>query len=218
MKDQINLSPAPSFVISNDVEQLEDIQRADINISIWERPVNPEMNQWLEQFKESDFKSFNLHTTSQTFKGDFENALINYQNSSPLGFQSLLEDADMLLQAFAKITQKTNFRIYWAIVRNGMCRRFHTDANTLRLLCTYMGPGTQWVKPDNIDYDIPHCKGNEMIINEDEIQQTKPFDVVILKGALHAERDTPPILHRSPPIESETEKRILFRIDVLEEE
>lgn len=215
MKSQIELSP--SFLISDQISTLREIKKESINISIWERQVNPEINQWIQPFLASDFRPCNIHTTTQTFKMDLEKALVDYQNLYPKGFQQMLSDADMLLQEFSKITQKTTFSVFWAIVKNGMCRRFHTDVNTLRLLCSYAGPGTQWVKPDNINLDLTHrAKANEMIIHEDEIQQAKPFDVVILKGALQANPETPPILHRSPPVDSESEKRLLFRVDVLE--
>ncbi|MEO1652562.1 MAG: DUF1826 domain-containing protein, partial [Bacteroidota bacterium] len=133
----------------------------------------------------------------------------------PAGFDLLLQDIKELLEAFADISQETDFSIYWAIVENGMCRRFHTDANTFRLLCTYAGPGTQWVKPENINQDRAHCPGNEMIIDMQKIEQTKPFEVVILKGALQ-KHCSQPLLHRSPPLDNEGEKRLLLRIDISE--
>ena len=214
MKEQVSTSLP--FIISNELTHLRKIQETGINISICERQVVPEINSWIDQFIDCDFQKITLNTTPESFKKDFEQALSVYQSLHPVGFQLLLDDIDMLLKEFASISQTTDFKVYWAIVNDGMCRRFHTDANKLRLLCTYKGPGTEWVKPDNINFDLPHCSGNEMIINDQEIQQTKPYDVVILKGALHEHREAPLILHRSPPLENQETKRLLLRIDMSE--
>ncbi len=214
MKAQIESSP--SFAISSDREQLREILQTNVSIAIWKRPVIPDIQQWIRQFIASDFQKSTFNTSIRNFKQDFEQALGDYQALHPVGFEMLSEDVGGLLAQFSAITQKTNFRIFWAIVDNGMCRRFHTDVNVLRLLCTYEGPGTQWVKPENINHDLSHSKGNEMIINPDEIQQARPFDVVILKGALH-EHKTTLVLHRSPPLEQAGEKRVLFRIDLAED-
>ena len=214
MKEQVDI-PQP-FITSQELKHLKKIQETGINITICERQEVSQMNTWIDQFIETDFQKVTLNTTTQDFKKDFVQALSKYQSLDHVGFQMLLDDVNILLKEFASISQSTEFKVYWAIVRDGMCRRFHTDANKLRLLCTYKGPGTEWVKPDNINFDLPHCSGNEMIINEHEIQQTKPYDVVILKGALHEHRDAPLILHRSPSLENQDTKRLLLRIDMSE--
>ena len=45
-----------------------------------------------------------------------------------------------------------------------MCRRFHTDVNELRLLCTYSGPATLWLPEAAADRDAHHTgENNEQI-------------------------------------------------------
>ena len=82
-----------------------------------------------------------------------------------------------------------------------MCRKFHSDYNQLRLICTYVGSGTLWL-PDDTEKDI--------ILGQD-IQQIKTGHIAILKGKLYP--NAKPVFHRSPEIETFNEKRILLRID-----
>ena len=95
-----------------------------------------------------------------------------------------------------------------------MCRRFHTDINSLRLLCTYVGQGTLWVPDEMVNHKAFLNKGGneEIVTDESQIQHAGTGDVIILKGALYPEAN--PIVHRSPAIEGNGESRLLLRIDV----
>ena len=126
---------------------------------------------------------------------------------------ALYEDIRQLLNLFEKITKASSFRLLLATIKTNMCRKFHTDINNLRLLCTYIGPGTLWVPDDAIDAESLRSR-KDPLIDEQKIQQVRTGDAVILKGALHPQGN--PILHRSPSIEKSGEERILLRIDTNE--
>ena len=68
------------------------------------------------------------------------------------------------------------------VIETDACRRFHADFVTLRLLSSYVGPGTQW------------CRANAA----DAICEVPTGAVGVFKGRLLL--DPPTILHRSPPI------------------
>ena len=61
-----------------------------------------------------------------------------------------------------------------------MCRKFHTDINDLRLLCTYFGPGTLWIK----DNDFISKKNNALDFkcDKENIQQVETGDISMLKA------------------------------------
>jgi len=126
---------------------------------------------------------------------------------------ALLEDISETLRLFVRITQASSFRLMLTTVSTNMCSRFHTDINDLRLLCTYIGPGTLWLPDEAIDHKASRTRSNnqELVIDEQQIQQVSAGDIVILKGALFPEAK--PILHQSPAIEQIGGKRLLLRID-----
>ncbi len=95
-----------------------------------------------------------------------------------------------------------------------MCQRFHTDFNYLRLLCTYKGPATLWLPEKGADR-MAHYSGkdNDSIVkNSDLIQQANTGDVLVLKGGMYPNAKA--IIHRSPPIQTQGQKRLLLRIDM----
>lgn len=140
----------------------------------------------------------------------------DYFNSNLSECASFFEDVSELVKLFERATQASSFRLLLTTVSTNMCRKFHTDVNDLRLLCTYIGPGTLWLPDEAIDYKALQTGRNnqEIVVDERRIQQVRTGDVVILKGALYPEAN--PVLHCSPAIEGKGEKRLLLRIDTNE--
>ncbi len=204
----IQISPPYSnALICNDDEALQDIHLKSKNIAIYQRDMAP-LNKELIQIAERPIECRASGTANEILS-----VLTNYFNNNLPECSSLLEDASGLLRLFEKVTQASSFRLLLATINNNMCRKFHTDLNGLRLLCTYIGPGTLWLPDEVVDHNALQAMGNdlEMIVDGQQIQQVPTGDVVLLKGALYPEAN--PILHRSPAIEKSRQKRLLLRID-----
>lgn len=147
---------------------------------------------------------------------EIEKELINYFNDNFPTVNLLLKDIRYLLNEFQNVTSAPSYRILLATVSSNMCKKFHTDINRLRMLCTYCGPGTMWLPDEHVSQNVlrsTHSNQDE-ITDEVHIQQVQTGDVIILKGALFPDAD--PILHRSPSIEESGLKRLLLRIDINE--
>ena len=85
----------------------------------------------------------------------------------------------------------------------------------LRLFTTYHGKGTEWIPEEAVDRSALGQTNKEIVKDQSKVQQLETFDVGILKGA-HSESKRPikGIVHRSPEIEREGEKRVILRIDL----
>lgn len=109
----------------------------------------------------------------------------------------LARDIELLVRRHAALTGEDRLRLKLEVIETDACRRFHADYVTLRMLCTYVGPGTQWcrtVAPDAI------CE--------------VPTDAVgVFKGRVLL--DPPTVLHRSPPIVATGRRRLMLTIDPL---
>lgn len=125
------------------------------------------------------------------------------------------KDITSLLKLFKEITQAKNFRISLKTLKTNMCSRFHTDINKLRLLCTYSGPGTLWLKEENIDRKALNSfeDNSRIVLDRAKIQQARTGAVVLLKGARYHKKESHPAVHCSPTIEDSKGKRLLLRID-----
>lgn len=193
--------------IGNKSEVLQDIHLASRNIAIYQRDVDAlkkDLNLLIDEAVECRASG-----TVVEILADLE----AYFDSLPGKCPMLLKDISEILDLFEMTSKAPSFRLLLTTVNTNMCRKFHTDMNDLRLLCTYIGPGTLWIPDEAIDQEA--LKGKEknedLIIDLKQIQQVFTGDVVILKGALYPEAN--PILHRSPTIEENGEKRLLLRID-----
>ena len=185
----------------------EQIHAKEKNIAILQRNIDALQEEltWLAS-----------QTIECRASGTFEEIAKNlsaFKESLDFSCDLFFKDAFSLLEAFAKTTQASHFRLLLATVESSMCRKLHTDVNDLRLLCTYIGPGTVWVPDEAINQEALQARksNEEIVLDEKLIQQAATGDVVILKGALYP--DAQPILHRSPVLEQPGSRRLLLRID-----
>ena len=186
---------------------LDSIHKKEVNIAIYERDVSA-LEKEIDGLIERDFEL--------RLSGDIKNLTDTISLEEELTeCPQLRSDILALLEQFEKVTSASDFRLYLATIKSNMCRKFHTDINDLRMLCTYRGPGTLWLTEDNINRESEDCCDDDdcLVIEKSKIQQTKEGSVVILKGALYPKEGTSPILHRSPTIEEGGIRRLMLRID-----
>ena len=198
--------------IGEEAQILRDIHQQAINIAVYQRDTNlPKAK--LDRLVEQDIEcrsSGSIEEVSAALNTYFANELPEQQ--------ALLADVLEQLALFSQVANISSFRLLLATVSTNMCRRFHTDINSLRMLCTYAGPGTLWLPNEAVNQQA-YRKGSgnvDIVLNQDLIQQANAGDVVILKGALYP--DANPVVHRSPTIENTGSKRLLLRIDSNETE
>ena len=116
----------------------------------------------------------------------------------------LVDDIAALADIFAGLTQARWLRLRLDVVTTNACRRFHVDAVTVRLLCTYRGTGTQYG------------------VSTDGAEPRRIFTVptgapILLRGTLWPEHPRSGLLHRSPPIEGTGETRAVLVLDPVDD-
>lgn len=199
-----------NWVIGNCSTSLQQIHQKDMNIAIYNREID---------FLSKEIAQLLATKIELRASGNTENILSSIKeellNQNAL---LLLKDIEQQLLLFSQLTKATSFRLLLATVNTNMCRKFHTDINDLRLLCTYSGPGTLWLTEDNVNRNaLDTCRDNECIVlDENKVQQAPTGAIVILKGAIYPQDGTAAVVHRSPTIEESGQKRLLLRIDTNE--
>lgn len=107
------------------------------------------------------------------------------------------------------IARAPNVRIRLEKLAYRACPKFHVDAVPMRLLCTYLGPGTEWTNA-NTAYSINFGEDAD----EELIHHVPPEAIVIYGGAKTAYGLTP-LWHRSPDVAS-GHVRLLLCIDLID--
>ena len=114
----------------------------------------------------------------------------------------LIDDIAALSDIFADLVKAPYVRVRLAVVTNNACRRFHTDAVTARLICTYRGIGTQYGTSSNENdptriFAVPTCAP------------------IVLRGTLWPVKPASGFAHRSPPIEGSGQTRLVLVLDAV---
>jgi len=99
------------------------------------------------------------------------------------------------------------------VITGTSCPRFHVDQSQLRLLCTYRGPGTEWLGHAQVDrralYDH---QPNDRILRTGNPERLDTCWVGLLKGERYPGNQGCGQVHRSPPAAGMA--RLLFCLDV----
>lgn len=112
----------------------------------------------------------------------------------------LQQDIVSLADMFADLMGADFLRLRLDVVTTNACRKFHIDAITGRLVCTYRGTGTQYGV--SADGDDP-----KRVVT---VQTGVP---ILLRGTLWPAEPASGLLHRSPPIEGTGETRLVLVLD-----
>ena len=116
----------------------------------------------------------------------------------------LIEDASALATIFASVMNTAYIRLRFDVINTNACRKFHIDAVTARLVCTYRGTGTQYgLSEDGHD--------------PEQIMTVPTGSPIILRGTRWPEAPLSGLLHRSPPIADTGETRLLLVLDPIED-
>ncbi|TQS70759.1 DUF1826 domain-containing protein [Rhodobacteraceae bacterium] len=112
----------------------------------------------------------------------------------------LIEDVSALAAIFADVMTCAYLQLRLDVIQTNACRRFHVDAVTARLICTYRGAGTQvgiFGTGDDPTTALSVPTGSP----------------IVLRGTRWPETPLSGLLHRSPPIAGTGETRLLLVLD-----
>ena len=124
-----------------------------------------------------------------------------------------VDDMMELCKFFQNITESKMINVKLQVVKDNMCRLFHEDNNHQRLLCTYLGSGTEWVEDAFINRKrLGKGNNRRVILDWDKVQHAENFEVIVLRGKLFGGLKKGAV-HRSPPLKSPSDYRVLLKID-----
>ncbi|HET9511917.1 MAG TPA: DUF1826 domain-containing protein [Sphingomonas sp.] len=125
---------------------------------------------------------------------------------APMYAAPIAADIARLGRCVARIADCTSVDIRLEVVETDACRKFHADYVGVRLICTYVGAGTQWLTNDDAARLRRGVDAADLAI-----RALATGDVAIFKGRLWSEDAA--IVHRSPPIAGTGARRLVLVID-----
>ncbi len=181
-------------------EGLSAIHRPDYAATIWRRNSIPSFQSWIDALEPDCLPKARVVLPASKVRDEVIQICDACGTPDCPEREILADDASALAALFNDIMPSSNLQLRFDVITTNACRKFHIDAVTARLVCTYRGTGTQ--------YGISH----------DGEDPKRVFTVptgspMLLRGTLWPEEPKSGLLHRSPPIEGTSETRLLLVLD-----
>ena len=177
---------------------------AEVQVCAWQRPANSHLASWLAALDE--FAGANIW---EILEPDQQPQL---KSLPPSRERSLLAD-DLALQgtALCDLLGCPAYGLRMVRTREAMCPGWHVDQVSLRVVCTYLGPGTQWLADQSTD----RGKLRDRRTQSADFVCAAAGDVVLLKGARWPENEQLGAIHRSPEVPAVTGLLAVATLDPL---
>jgi hypothetical protein len=138
------------------------------------------------------------------------------------GRQALVNDIAFIVALYGDLLGCQRVVMRLEVIRRAMCPRFHVDRTDIRLLCTYRGPGTEWLESEAAERRrLGHGAGglddehSGLIRSKAGVGQVAAFAIALLKGELWQGNDHRGAIHRSPAVPEANAPRVLLALDAV---
>ena len=126
------------------------------------------------------------------------------------GYEGFIADVGWLVSAYACLLGAKRIGLRLRALDKAMCPRFHVDHVPVRLITTYAGPGSQWLKEGMIERRRLATEPTE----NSQIEHINVGEVALLKGEKWQGNEGFGLIHRSPAM-ADGERRLILTLDWL---
>jgi len=190
--------------VADCVRDLDVIARPGVAAALWQRRVDPGWQAWINGLAPETLPQLRVILHPGRVRDAVSDACDVAGLDASAARDWLIEDIAALADRFAGLMRARFLRLRLDVIETDACRRFHIDAVTARLICTYRGTGTQY--GISVDGEVPR-----------RVFTTPTGVPLVLRGTLWPGNPPSGLLHRSPPIEGSGETRLLLVLDPVDD-
>jgi hypothetical protein len=175
----------------------ERIFDEDIALCIWNRMPDEILSAYLQRTASTG--NWERMACVDACEPHFEELLCGFEES--VGKIRLVTELAGLVDLFETLTDAQSVGIRMAATRHRECPRFHVDRVGLRLLCTWMGEGTEWLAHEDVIRErLGHQSGGRGEVKRPgaPVHHMEPFAVGVFKGEAWPGNAGRGAVHRSP--------------------
>ncbi|MEM6486455.1 MAG: DUF1826 domain-containing protein [Pseudomonadota bacterium] len=169
--------------------------------AIWHRDLQPQFQSWMDALKPHQLPTSRT-TLRPTSAREAILQMCGVSGTPECNERSyLIDDITVMIELFADLMSTPFVSLRLEAVDSNACRKFHIDAVTARLICTYRGAGTQY--GFTVDDQPPKTFAS--------VPTGSP---ILSRGTRWPETPQSGLRHRSPPIEGTGATRFVMVLDV----
>lgn len=183
-------------------ENLNILAKPGCAAAIWQRQPLPAFQTWIDGVDPKNLLTARVILKPQSVRSVLSGLCDSSLMPDGPHRQCLIEDIAALSHLFCDLMDAPYVRLRLSRITANACSKFHIDAVTVRLVCTYRGTGIQ--------YCISHDGGEPK-----RIFTVPTGSPILLRGTLCPEEPLSGLLHRSPPIEGSGETRLVLVLDLI---
>ncbi|MBA1275476.1 DUF1826 domain-containing protein [Stutzerimonas azotifigens] len=183
-----------------------------VNLAVWQRSLSPELRAFCQAV------AGNAAPLAESLvldvAGETSSTLASFATAyrSLDGYSAFVDDVTWLTDAFACLVDARRVGIRLRLLDKAMCPRFHVDHVPLRLITTYAGTGSHWLREEAMPRQRLGDPAAEPI-EPRMIEQLRTGAVALFKGEKWQGNEGAGIVHRSPP--SDGRRRLILTLDWL---
>ncbi|MEX5492805.1 DUF1826 domain-containing protein [Pseudomonas asgharzadehiana] len=191
---------------------LSDILEDGVNLALWQRqlPLHiAEFGALLVALNEPLADSMVIELISEDAAPNLQGLASSCRDLD--GYEGFIADVAWLVSAFACLLGAKRIGVRLRLLDKAMCPRFHVDHVPVRLITTYAGIGSQWLREGVMDrrtLSQPDAEPSE------RIEQIQCGEVALLKGTKWHGNENHGLIHRSPALKAD-ERRLILTLDWL---
>lgn len=184
------------------LEDLASIRQPGRAAVFWHRQVPAAFTHWIGNLTAEQLPSIRMELRPEDVSATLEEVFKDAALDDGTPRQWLMRDISAMATAFAGQMGASYLRLRLDVVTGNACWKFHIDAVTARLICTYRGAGTQ--------YGIAHGGAEPR-----QISSVPTGAPLVIRGTLWPGDSPSGLVHRSPPIAGTGQTRLLLVLDPL---
>jgi len=210
----LKLRPAVCQVEGETPQTLARILDDGVNLAIWQRqlPVHiADFGRLLLSLNEPLAESLVLELPEDDTEPNLHGLASGFTDLE--GYEGFVADVAWLVSAFACLLGARRIGVRLRVLDKAMCPRFHVDHVPVRLITTYAGVGSQWLKEGAMDRRLLSRPEAEPM-DDSLIEQIGSGAVALLKGEKWHGNEGFGLIHRSPQL-APGERRVILTLDWL---
>ena len=191
---------------------LSDILEDGVNLALWQRqlPLHiAEFGALLVSLNEPLADSMVIELDSEDATPNLQDLASSCRDLE--GYEGFIADVSWLVSAFACLLGAKRIGVRLRLLDKAMCPRFHVDHVPVRLITTYAGIGSQWLREGVMDRRQLSQADAEP---RECIEQIHCGEVALLKGTKWHGNEGHGLIHRSPALKAD-ERRLILTLDWL---
>jgi hypothetical protein len=195
-------------------QALASILEDEINLTVWQRqlPLHvADFAKLLLSLNEPYAEALSLELHDEDSEPDLTGLASGFRDLE--GYEGFIADLKWLVGAFACLLGARRIGLRLRVLDNAMCPRFHVDHVPVRLITTYAGIGSEWLKEGEMDRQ-QLGKALAEPQEKSRIQQLVSGEVALLKGEKWHGNEGFGLIHRSPQ-PAPGERRLMLTLDWL---